>query len=57
MDIERKFEINELSETELDQNNGGSVLDGIEMFLTDAFGRDADGKGPIHHFMGNGGHY
>lgn len=58
MNTKTEVEMNELSETELDQVSGGfdliDFLDKVGQIFT---GTDGHGNGPIKHFMGNGGHY
>lgn len=61
MNTKSKFEMNELSEIDLDQITGGT--DGpvgvrlIDAILSNFVGTGSEGKGFIGHFLGNGGHY
>lgn len=58
MSSETKYEMSQLSETDLDRVSGGDLLDAVDWFLRAAFGiDDGHGNGPINHFRGNGGHY
>jgi len=57
-----KVELRELSETELDQVNGGGAaeiaMDSIDNFWGRLLGvRDSQGRGLIHHFVDSGAHY
>jgi bacteriocin-like protein len=57
----KQAEMNELSETELDQITGGTAgpdaVRLIDAILSNFVGTGSEGKGFIGHFLGNGGHY
>jgi bacteriocin-like protein len=62
MNTERQVGVNEMSETELDQVNGGGALeiavDGFDSFWDRVLGiHDSQGRGIIHHFIDSGAHY
>jgi hypothetical protein len=58
MNKEKQVGMDGLSDTELDQVNGGGAGADIDNFLNRVFGvRDSEGKGLIQHFIDNGAHY